>query len=114
MIFFPNCEIEIYKPSELVETNPYTGEPMDSWDLVGTFEADIQQNNNVESQDEWGKELKDQFDIYVDLSVPVDDTCIIKVVGSDKTYDIVGTPQVWNHFLNFIKIVVQEHRQKLL
>lgn len=112
--FFPNCTIEIYEPSEKPKLNKYTGEPEDEWILVDTVKADFQQNNNTEKQEEYGKVLEDQFDVYVDLSTTVSDRSIIKIVGEPKTYDVIGTPQRWNRFHNFIKIVVQEHRKSVL
>ena len=114
MVYFPNCTIQIYEPSESQTLNPYTGEPEDTWTLVATVSADFQQTSNQETQTEYGKVLEDQFDVFVDLSTTISDKSIIKIVGETKTYDVIGTPQKWNRFLNFKKIVVREHRKPVL
>lgn len=114
MTFFPNCTIEIYELSETETFNEYTGEPEDTWIRVDTVPADFQPNNNKETQHEYGKELQDTFKVYVDLNTIVSDKSIIKIVGEPKTYDVIGTPQKWNRFHKYIKIIVQEHRKPVL
>lgn len=112
--YYPNCRIEIYEPSES-ELDCYTGEPLDTWDLVTTVPADFQPVSDDDVQSEWGKELKDLFKVYVDGDTPVTDKSRLKIVGEPEvSYDIVGSPQRWNRFHHFIKIIVQIQRHSTL
>ena len=114
MIFYPNCEIEIYEPSESPKTCEYTGELLDSWDYVTTVKADFQPTNDDDVQHEWGKELEDKFKVYVDEKTPITDKSRIKIVGQKETYDVIGSPQKWNRFHHFLKVIVQIQRHSTL
>lgn len=112
--YYPNCRIEIYEPSESPELDCYTGEPMDTWDLVTITDADFQPTNDDDVQSEWGKELKDLFKVYVEEDTPITDKSRIKIVGETPTYDVIGSPQRWNRFHHFLKVIVQIQRQPTL
>lgn len=114
MIFYPNCEIEIYEPSEAPILDKYTGEPLDTWDLVTTVEADFQPTTDKDTQHEWGKELEDLYKVYVTEGTQITDKSRIKIVGEKETYDVVGSPQRWNRFHHFIKVIVQLQRHPTL
>lgn len=112
--YYPNCKIEIYEPSEAPEMDCYTGEPLDTWDLIAIVKADFQPTNDDDLQHEWGKELEDTFKVYVHENTPITDKSRIKIVGEKPTYEVVGSPQRWNRFHHFIKIIVQIQRQPTL
>lgn len=112
--YYPNCQIEIYEPSETPEIDCYTGEPLETWDLVTIVDADFQPTNDDDIQESWGKELKDLFKVYVEERTPITDKSRIKIVGESLTYDVVGSPQRWNRFHHFKKIIVQIQRHPTL
>lgn len=112
--YYPNCEIEIYEPSESPDVCCYTGELKDTWDLVTIVKADFQPTNDDDLQHEWGKELEDLFKVYVHENTQITDKSRIKIVGEDATYEVVGSPQRWNRFHHFIKIIVQIQRHPTL
>ena len=114
MVYFPNCEIEIYEPSETPEICCYTGELKDTWTLITIVEADFQPITPKDTQVEYGKLLEDTYKIYVDLEVPVTDKSLIKIVGEEPTYEVTGSPERWNRFHNFKKIIVQVQRHNTL
>lgn len=114
MIFYPNCKVEIYEPSEAPVLDEYTGEPLDTWDLVTTVDADWQAVRDDDSQHEWGKEVEDTYKVYFDEGTPVTDKSRLKIVGEKETYDVIGTPQRWNRFHHFVKVIVQLQRHPTL
>lgn len=116
MVYFPNCTIEIYEPVESEEYDKYTGEPKDKWELVTSLRADFQRMTNDEDQEEWGKDIKDRFKIYVPLNTPVTHKSVIKVKSDfeNRTFDVIGVPQYWNRFHMFRKIIVQVQRRAIL
>lgn len=114
MVHFVNCQIEIYEPSETPHINKYTNEPEDTWDLVATVDADFQNISPEDTQREVGKFLEDTHKIYVDLGTPITDKSVIKVKGFPETFEVVGSPQIFPTFHNFIKIIVQRERHNTL
>ena len=116
MVYFPNCTIEIYEEQESSEYDEYTGEKASEWVLIDTLRADFQRLSHDENQEEWGKEIKDKFKVYVPLYTHINNRCIVKIIDDieDRTFDVIGEPEYWNRFHMFRKIILQVQRRKVL
>ena len=117
MVYFPNCTIQIFEEQENNEEyDEYTGEPKSEWVLIDTLNADFQRLNEDEQQEEWGKELKDTFKVYVPLNTHINNRCIVKIINDieDRTFDVIGEPEYWNRFHMFRKIILQVQRKSKL
>lgn len=116
MVYFPNCQIEIYEEQETEEYDDYTGELKSEYILIDKLHVDFQRLNQEEQQQEWGKEIKDTFKIYVPLKTHINNRCIVKIINDieERTFDVIGEPQYWNRFHNFRKIILQTQRRKTL
>ena len=106
MVYFPNCYINIYEEQESDEYDDYTGEHKSEWVLI----------DHEEQQQEWGKEVKDTFKVYVPLNTHINNRCIVKIIDDieDRTFDVIGEPQYWNRFHMFRKIILQVQRRSVL
>ena len=113
MVYFPNCQIEVYEEQET--SDEYTGERKSEWVLIDSLPADFQRLKHEESQEEWGKELKDQFKVYVPLHTNINNRCIVKIINDieDRTFDVIGEPEYWNRYHLFRKIILQVQRKKV-
>lgn len=117
MVYFPNCIIQIYEEREFEgEYDDYTGELKTQWVLIDTLPVDFQRIGEDEEQQEWGKELKDTFKVYVPLDTKINNRCIVKIVDDieDRTFDVIGEPEYWNRFHMFRKIILQVQRRSVL
>ena len=116
MVYFPNCHIQIYEEQESDEYDEYTGESKSEWVLIDTLFVDFQRLNHEEQQQEWGKEVKDTFKVYVPLKTHINNRCILRIVDDieDRTFDVIGEPQYWNRFHLFRKIILQVQRRSVL
>ena len=117
MVYFPNCTIQIFEEQENNEEyDEYTGELKSEWVLIDTLSADFQRLNEDEQQEEWGKELKDTFKVYVPLNTHINNRCIVKIRDDieDRTFDVIGEPEYWNRFHMFRKIILQVQRKSKL
>lgn len=114
--YYPNCKIEIYEPSEAPEIDCYTGEPLDTWDLVTICPCDMQPfiERDKELQKEVGTFLQDTYKCYVEQDTPITDKSRIKIVGEDKTYTVLDFPQRWYRFHHFMKVIVKLERHETL
>lgn len=114
--YYPNVKIEIYEPSESPELDCYTGEPLDTWDLITICPCDMQDMNSTddEEQKEVGTFLQDTYKCYVEQGTPITDKSRIKIVGEDETYTVISKPQRWYRFHHYIKFIVQLERHKTL
>ena len=110
MVFFPDTSIELWEYGE--EGIPdFYGETTASYSFVGVFDVDFQNLSPHDSEEEFGKILEDSYKIYMDTSVPVTDTMIIRRVGEEDTYTIEGSPQHYNSLIPHIKVIVQKQRK---
>ena len=116
MVYFPNCQIQIYEEQESDEYDEYTMEHKSEWVLIDTLSVDFQRLNHDEEQHDWGKEIQDTFKIYVPLYTHINNRCIIKIIDDieDRTFDVIGEPEYWNRFHMFRKIIVQAQRKSVL
>lgn len=116
MVYFPNCRINIYEEQESDEYDDYTGELKSEWILVDTLSVDFQRLNHEEQQQEWGKDVKDTFKVYVPLKTHINNRCIVKIIDDieDRTFDVIGEPEYWNRFHMFRKIILQVQRRSVL
>ena len=115
MVFFPNCEIELWDYTEDDVLPNIYGEVEQYYVLVDVVECDFQNLSNQDSLKEFGKILQDTYKLYLDVNVPINDRMIIRKVGEKWTYEIKGTPMTNFHFdiTNHKKIIVQKHRKPL-
>lgn len=113
MVFFPNCQLEIYEEQESGDYDEYTGEPKSEWVLIDSLPVDFQRLKHDEMQEEWGKEVEDTFKVYVPLNTHINNRCIVKIVDDieDRTFDVIGEPEYWNRFHMFRKIILQVQRK---
>lgn len=117
MVYFPNCQIQIYEEQQdNEEYDEYTGEPKSKWVLTDTVPADFQRISEDESQEEWGKDLQDTFKVYVDLNTHINNRCVVKIIDDieNRTFDVIGEPEYWNRFHMFRKIILQVQRKSTL
>lgn len=116
MVFFPNCQIEIYEEQENSEYDEFTGEPKKEWVLIDNLLVDFQRLTEKEQQEEWGKEVEDTFKVYVPLSTHINNRCVVKIIDDieDRTFDVIGEPEYWNRFHMFRKIILQVQRKTIL
>lgn len=112
MVFFPNEEVELWEYNEEGEIPNFYGEPIIQYTHVGTFTVDFQPVTQKDAMNDYGKTLEDTYKMYLDLSVPITDTMILRLEGKPDTYSIVGTPIFNNHnVVPHIKVIVQKQRQ---
>ena len=99
MVFFPNVELELWSYNESsVEYNIY-GEKETYYTLQDTVVADFQVLSTNESIKEYGEILQDTYKAYIDNTVDIHESMIIRVKGYEDTYTITGTIILNNHFL---------------
>lgn len=113
VLFFPNHELELWEYSEKESRDRFLGESEYEYTLVATVPCDFQPLSMKDSQMEYGKILEDAYKIYLDGSVQITDTMILRIVGEKDTYKITGTPANNNHFLHHHKVVVQKQRKPI-
>ena len=116
MVYFPNCKIQIYEEQESDEYDDFTGEKKKIWVLIDNLPVDFQRLSHDEQQEDWGKEIKDKFKIYVPLDTHINNRCIVKIIDDieDRTFDVIGEPEYWNRFHMFRKIILQVQRRSVL
>lgn len=93
-VFFPNETIELYSYNE--DDYDFHG-PKNSYTFRESVKGNFQPLNNSSSLKEFGKILTDTFKLILDSNVVIYDTDLIKVNGIE--YEIIGTPENWNHGL---------------
>lgn len=112
MVFFPNEKVELWEYNEDGEIPNFFGETIIQYTHIGTFDVDFQPASQKDAMNDYGKTLEDTYKLYLDLSVPITDTMILRLVGKPDTYSIVGTPIFNNHnVVPHIKVIVQKQRQ---
>ncbi len=113
VLFFPNYEVELWEYTEKESRDRFLGESEYEYNLVATVPCDFQPMSMKDSQMEYGKILEDAYKIYLDGSVEITDTMVLRLVGEKDTYKITGTPSNNNHFLHHHKVVVQKQRKPI-
>ncbi len=108
--FFVNSEVELYDYTEGEEYDVY-GEPIVSYKLIGVYPCDFQTLSNRDSQLMFGKILTDTFKLFLDIDVPITDKMLVRRVGEETTYALIGSPQKYDHFLKHQEITVQRTRK---
>lgn len=108
--FFPNCTIEYYEYTENEEYDVY-GEPLVSHEKTGECICDFQPQGTRDQQLMFGKILTDTFKLFIDINIPIHDRMIIKKKGEPDTYQIIGSPQKYDHFLKHQELTVQKTRK---
>ena len=113
MVFFPNCEIELWDYDEDDALLDIYGEVEQYYVLVEIVECDFQSLSNQDSMKEFGKVLEDTYKIYLDVDVEINDRMIIRKVDEPWTYEIKGTPNNNNHFniAQHKKVILQKQRK---
>ena len=108
--FFNNTTIQLY---EYVPTGEYDqyGKKFE-YQLKGEYLADLQPLSPESSQRVFGKILQDTYKMYLSADIPINDTDLIKIEGLG-TFEIVGSPEKWNHILNHTKVILQKHRKEV-
>lgn len=109
--FFNNTTIQLYG---YVETGGYDqyGKTV-TYELKGTYEVDLQPLTPESSQRVFGKILQDTYKMYLSPDIPITDKDLIKIEGLG-TFEIVGTPETWNHILDHTKVILQKHRKEVI
>lgn len=111
VLFFPNETLEVYEYVEKESRDRFLGEPEFEYQYITSVPCDFQPASPKDSQMEYGKILEDSYKIYIDGSVDITDTMILRLEGKKDTYKITGTPLNNNHFLKHKKIIVQKQRK---
>ncbi|MBQ2832327.1 hypothetical protein [Methanobrevibacter sp.] len=93
-VFFPNEEIELYTYSE--DDYDFHG-PKNEYTLRETVKGNFSPLTTTSSLKEFGKILTDTYKLILDENTEIHDSDMV-VVNNIK-YEIIGTPENWNHGL---------------
>lgn len=93
-VFFPNEEIELHSYSS--DDYDYHG-PKESYTLRETVHGNFQPLSTTASLKEFGKILTDTYKLILDENTEIYDSDLV-VINNIK-YEIIGTPENWNHGL---------------
>ena len=93
-VFFPNEEIELY--TYCSDDYDYYG-PKESYTLREKVKANFQPLNPSASLKEFGKILTDTYKLILDENTEIHDSDLIVI--NNIEYEIIGTPENWNHGL---------------
>lgn len=107
--FFNNTTIQLYSYQPTGEYDEY-GKKFE-YTCKGTFEVDLQPLSPESSQQIFGRIEQDTYKMYVSSDIPVGSTDLIRIPDLG-TFEIVGTPQKWNHILNHTKCILRKHRKE--
>lgn len=113
MVFFPNQELELWEYKEsTTEFDSYL-EPKKEYYLVDTVPCDFQVMSQQDNLHEFGEVLEDTYKIYLDHTVEVTPSMILRIKGQPDTYEVIGTPADNNHLLPIMhkKLEVQKQRK---
>lgn len=112
MVFFPNQELELWEYQETSELDSY-GNPKKEYCLITTVPCDFQSMTQQDNLKEFGEILEDTYKIYLDHTVEVTPSMILRIKGEPDTYEIIGTPIDNNHLVPVMhkKIEVQKQRK---
>lgn len=107
--FFNNTTIQLYAYHPTGEVDEY-GKKFE-YVCKGTFEVDLQPLNPESSQQVFGRIEQDTYKMYLSSDIPIESTDLIKIPDLG-TFEIVGSPQKWNHFLEHTKVILRKHRKE--
>ncbi|WP_458454180.1 hypothetical protein [Methanobrevibacter sp.] len=107
--FFNNTTIQLYAYQPTGEVDEY-GKKFE-YIFKGSFEVDLQPLNPESSQQIFGRIEQDTYKMYLSSDIPIESTDLIKI-PEWGTFEIVGSPQKWNHFLNHTKVILRKHRKE--
>ena len=107
--FFNNTNIQLYSYTFTGEYDEYGKK----YEYVnkGNFEVDLQPLTPESSQKVFGKIEQDTYKMYLSNDIPIESTDLIKI-DDMGTFEIVGTPEKWNHLLNYTKVILRKHRKE--
>lgn len=107
-VFFPNEDIELHSYSS--GNYDYHG-PKESYTLRETVRGNFQPLTDSASLKQFGKILTDTYKLILDENTIIHDTDLIVV--NDVKYEIIGTPENWNHgLLPHKEILLQKLRNE--
>ena len=107
-VFFPNEDIELHSYSS--DSYDYHG-PKESYTLRETVRGNFQPLTDSASLKEFGKILTDTYKLILDENTIIHDTDLVVVNGIK--YEIIGTPENWNHgLLPHKEILLQKLRNE--
>lgn len=111
MPFFNNIKIELWSLTTSTDYDLY-GNLKNNYTLTDTVVADLQPLTNRDQMEVFGKIIQDTYKVYLDKSIVISDTTILRVVGEEATYKIVGSPMDYNHLLpaSHKKIIIEKQR----
>ena len=107
--FFNNTTIQLYAYQPTGEIDEY-GKKFE-YVSKGNFEVDLQPLSPESSQQVFGRIEQDTYKMYLSSDVPIESTDLIKIPDLG-TFEIVGSPQKWNHFLEHTKGILRKHRKE--
>jgi hypothetical protein len=110
MPYFYNRNLEIWEPTQESTIDLYTGEKKIKYQLYEIVDADIQQISPESSMEEYGKILKDTYRVFIDSWVTFDDKSILRIQNLKPTYQIKGTPELRDHILPYVKLIMEKQR----
>lgn len=107
--FFNNTTIQLYSYSPTGEYDEY-GKKFE-YVCKGTFEVDLQPLTPESSQKVFGRIEQDSYKMYLSKDILIESTDLIKIPDLG-TFEIVGTPEKWNHLLEYTKVTIKKHRKE--
>lgn len=108
--FFNNASIQLYSYAPTGEYDEY-GKQYEC-QLKGTYPVDLQPLSPSSTQQLFGRIEQDTYKIYLSSEITVESTDIIKIPELG-TFEIIGTPEKWNHLLNYTKLIIKKHRKEV-
>lgn len=109
--FFKNACIQLFSYNEQEED--FFGEKHE-YQCKGEYPADIQPLSPESSQRVFGKILQDTYTVLLDITVPVEDTDLVKI-PNEGTFEIVGSVETWNHgLINHKEITLKKRRKAVI
>lgn len=111
VLFFKSDTVELWDYTETETVNVY-GEPEVSYNLIGSYPCNFQPITVNDSIKEFGKVLEDTYRIFLEHNVPVTSKMILKIVGQEDTYEVIGSPSIFKTtILKHIEVTVQKQRK---
>ena len=109
--FFNNTTIQLYSYQPTGEYDEY-GKKYE-YICKGTYEVDLQPLSPESSQQVFGRIEQDTYKMYLSCDIPIESTDLIKIQDLG-TFEIVGSPQKWNHLLEYTKVIIKKRRKEVV
>ena len=111
--YFPNVNLELWDYTESQDQFNTYYEPVREYALCGVYPANFQPMSSSDSLKEFGEVLTDTYKVNLDHAVPVNPRMLVRIVGEEDTYEIVGTPMRNTRFIStrHVKIIVKKQRK---